>query len=173
MGFGLALRTLHQLRSSDEPSTIRQTTADTPRRRFRPKTIFAVEPYIRDQEQSGERRIVAAGAPVPELASPIGNYAYLKFIKLCESSCEPDKAYIAADELAEIFGLDADQLRELLDLALFTPEQVRELIDQGAIDRGFVETFVKNRPPMNIVMPMLKEIASHYVKGIRLDKLNS
>jgi hypothetical protein len=107
---------------------------------------------------------------LPELSGLIGNYAYVRFVELCESPRESGREYIAADELADILNLDADQLCRLSDLALLAPEEVQELVNRGAVDRAFVETYGKNRAPMNEVMPMFKEIASHYSKGIRLDK---
>ena len=128
------------------------------------KPIYAIK------NKAEKDALIAAGVPLPELANLIGNYAYLNFIRLCEAPCEPGREYIAADELAEILGLDADQLCRLYDLALLTPEQVQGLMDGRSVSRGFVDTFGKNRAPMNEVMPMFKEIASHYLKGIRLDK---
>jgi hypothetical protein len=109
--------------------------------------------------------LIAGGAPMPELSNLIGNYAYVRFIELCKSPGQ----YLTADELAPILNLDADQLRSLHDLALLGPDEVRELVDDGAVERGFIETYAKNRAPMNELMPMFKEIASHYQKGIRLD----
>jgi hypothetical protein len=135
------------------------------RKRFSPWN-----PTYATKNKAEKDALVAAGVPLPELANLIGNYAYLNFIRLCESRCEPGKEYIAADELAEVLNLDADQLCRLSDLALLTPVQVQELMDGGSVSRGFVETFGKDRAPMNEVMPMFKEIASHYLKGIRLDK---
>jgi hypothetical protein len=134
------------------------------RKRFSPwNPIYAIK------NKAEKDALVAAGAPMPELSSLIGNYAYMRFIELCQSCRESGRNYITADELAPILGLDADQLCRLSDLALLAPDEVRQLVYRGTVDRGFLETFAKNRAPMNELMPMFKEIASHYQKGIRLD----
>jgi hypothetical protein len=130
------------------------------------KRFWTWNPAYSAKTEVEKDALIANGAPIPEVADLIGNSAYVRFIRLCECPRE----YITAVELAEIFALDADQFCKLLDLSSFAPEQMRELIDQGFVDRGFVETYMKNRPPMGAVMPMLKEVAAHYVKGIRLDR---
>jgi hypothetical protein len=137
------------------------------RRRFLPWN-----PGYAIKNKAEKDALIAAGAPLPELSSLIGNYAHVQFIELCQSRRESGREYITADELAGIVGLDADKLCRLLDLALLAPEKVQELVDRGAVDRGFVETYGKNRAPMDEVMLMFKEVAFHYQKGIRLDKRN-